>query len=182
MLYDPNTPGVLQSAATQAILQKCGIKLEDYQASDDAETPRKRDASTDLGNPASAAATPGVTAEQPGEEGDDLPSINTDVKDQRSLLSGKPPSSGQMSLSTPQAHRLIKNLDYKSVLHVIREVEDQIHAYSEVFDGMVTLGKSSIKIDNELKEVLRKAEQDRKLKKYFEQKERDRLEREEKHA
>lgn len=93
-----------------------------------------------------------------------------------------PPSSGQLSLATPQAHRLIKSLDYRSVLHLIREVEDQIHVYSEVFDGMVTLGKSSIKIDNELKEVLRKAEQDRKLKKYFEQKERDRLDREEKHA
>lgn len=134
MLYDPRT-GARQSATTQGILQKMGIRMED-QSSDDAFTPKKI---TDISN-----ETPGAIREQPGEEGDDLPSVNTEVKDQRSMLSEKAQTVGQISLTTTtskQAQALFKNLDYKSILHMIREVEEQIHVYSEVFDKMRALGK-----------------------------------------
>lgn len=138
----------------------------------------------DISNPISAAVTPGAIAEKTGEEGDDLPSINTEVKDQRSRLS-KAPSQAQLSLATSnslQTQNMLRNLDYKSVLHLIKEVEEQILAYSETFTRMLALGKQDRQLDGELKEVLRLAEHDRKLKKYYEQKERDREDREAKHA
>ena len=86
------------------------------------------------------------------------------VTDKKSVVTG---TSSQKRHSL---HEKLKILDYKAVLHIIREIEEQINNFSEVYTKMIERSKGSIKIDREFKEVLRVAEQTRKFKKYFEQK------------
>ena len=79
------------------------------------------------------------------------------MKDQRSIVSGR----GGHAHAAPSKQSILnhlKKLDYKSLLHIIREVEEQINDYSEVYTKMIELGKSSMKVDMEFKEVLRNAE------------------------
>ena len=112
-----------------------------------------------MSNPVTNMTTPIA-----GVKPDDTMSVGTEAVDSKSVISGT--KSTVSSKSTIE--KLLRKLDYKSVLHLIREVEEQINNYSEVYTKMIELGKSNMKVDMEFKEVLRQAEQDRKLKKYFE--------------
>ena len=127
-----------------------------------------------------SGAAIGTIRERPGEEGDDLPSAATEARpfDTRSAVSDKASVSqvSQATTKTGQTRRIIKHLDYATVLHIIKEIEDQIHLHGEVFDKVQALAKSDRKVEGEFKKVLQKAEADRKLKKHYEQKEREKLE------
>jgi len=64
--------------------------------------------------------------------------------------------------------RLLRAHDYSTLLHVLRENEERMHLLCEVFDRMVDLSKGSKRVEMDFHEVLRKAEADRKYKKYLE--------------
>ena len=64
--------------------------------------------------------------------------------------------------------RLLRGHDYPTLLHILRENEERMHLLCEVFDTMVALGKGSKRVEMDFHEVLRKAEADRKYKKYLE--------------
>ena len=69
---------------------------------------------------------------------------------------------------TANKEAMLRACDYATLLRVLRDCEERMHLYCEVFDKMADTSKTSRKIDEDFREVLRKAEADRKYKKYLE--------------
>ena len=90
--------------------------------------------------------------------------------------------SGKTGSHRPTPESILKKVSYTSVLHLIREIEDQINNYSEIYTQMIEKSKGSVKVNLAFKKVIKDAEDERKIKKYFEQKEIDQKAREEKMA
>lgn len=72
------------------------------------------------------------------------------------------------SNKTQIREKWLRSFEYSTLLRIIRDNEDQMHLYCEVFDKMAELSKQSRKVEVDFLEVLRKAEADRKYKKYIE--------------
>ena len=87
----------------------------------------------------------------------------------------------EASSKTTSTQRMIKSLDYKTVLSIIQSVEERLHFYCENFDMINNMSKKSIKVEADFKRVLQAAESERKLKKYYAMKEKEKLESEAKY-
>lgn len=78
--------------------------------------------------------------------------------------------------------KIIQKLDYSTVLSLLREVEIQIFEVAETSKYMESNASKDPKLASSYKELIRKVENDRKVRKYMMQKERDRIEEERRQA
>lgn len=87
----------------------------------------------------------------------------------------KTPSVGGASVKTTKSSALaaLREVDYKTVLQILRQIEKHIELFTDVYDLMIEASKRDHKIKTDFNETIKKAESERKYQKYLAQKEKE---------